>query len=164
MRLKRARSSAAPAVRRPRECPERRSATKRISLPMMPATRQCATCTGVVVSRVAATATASVIFTSVRCCVCTAAQLAAAVRWACAVLAMVASSAAEWASLWIMVEATVRRWERVACARAGGRSQTHPSSGPPIRPSLWASAAANSERRQSGRAAAQLISPAAQAD
>ena len=96
-----------------------RSATKRISLPMVPATRQCATWTGDVLSRVAVTATASVIFTSVRCCFCTAAQLAAA-RWACAVLAMVASSAEEQASLWIMVEATVRGWERVACERPRG--------------------------------------------
>src|SRR6478672_10104427 len=89
-----------------------RSATKRISLPMVPVTRQCATCTGVVLSRVAVTATASVIFTSVRFCFRTAAQLAAAVGWACAVLAIVASRAAEQASLWIIGEATVRGWER----------------------------------------------------
>jgi len=61
---------------------------------------------------VAATATASVIFTSLRCCFCMAAQLAAAVRWACAVLAIVASRAAEQASRWIIVEATGRGWQR----------------------------------------------------
>jgi len=48
----------------------------------------------------------------VRCCSRTAAQLAAALGWAWAVLVIEASRAAEQASLWIIVEARVRGWER----------------------------------------------------
>ena len=90
---------------------------------MVPATRQCATCTGVVVSRVAATATASVIFTSVRYCFRTAAQLAAAVRWACAVLAMVAEQSGGAGKIsGSLSRPRCAGGESVACAGARGRS------------------------------------------